>query len=62
MIFNNEDDVTHNIHILGPGADESADLGLQKPGVPLNYRFDKAGRILVRCNIHPAMRMVVTVK
>jgi plastocyanin len=35
MIFTNEDDVIHNIHIFGPADGESKDLGLQKPGVPL---------------------------
>jgi len=61
MVFANNDDVTHNIHIFRDDDDEK-DLGLQKPGVPLNYRFDKAGRFVVRCNIHPSMKMVVTVK
>jgi plastocyanin len=61
MIFTNEDDVIHNIHIFGPGNDESTDLGLQKPGATLTYKFDKAGAYRVRCNIHPAMKMAVTV-
>ena len=40
IVFTNEDDVIHNIHIFGPGNDESTDLGLQnyldlrqRPGV-----------------------------
>jgi len=37
----NDDDVIHDIHIFRPG--EEKDLGLQKPGVPLNYTFDKVG-------------------
>ena len=61
LIFTNEDDVIHNIHIFGPAADESTDLGLQKPGSTLSYKFDKAGSYRVRCNIHPAMRMTVSV-
>ena len=60
MVFANHDDVTHNIHIFKDGVDER-DLGLQKPGVPLNYRFDKTGNFVVRCNIHPSMKMVVPV-
>jgi len=62
MIFTNEDNVIHNIHIFGPGNDDSTDLGLQKPSVNLSHRFDKAGAYRIRCNIHPAMRMTVDVK
>jgi cytochrome c peroxidase len=62
IIFTNEDDVIHNIHIFGPGDDETVDLGLQKPGATLTYRFDKAGVYRVRCNIHPSVKMAVTVK
>ena len=61
IIFTNEDDVIHNIHIFGPGNDDSTDLGLQKPGATLTYKFDKAGSYRVRCNIHPSMKMAVTV-
>ena len=32
LIFNNSDDVTHNIHIFTGDDDDVADLGLQKPG------------------------------
>lgn len=62
MIYTNSDDVTHNIHIFAEDDDDLADLGLQKPGATLSYKFDKAGRFIVRCNIHPSMKMVVTVK
>jgi len=62
MIFTNEDDVIHNIHIFGPGDGDSKDLGLQKPSVALNYKFDNAGAYRVRCNLHPSMKMAVTVK
>jgi cytochrome c peroxidase len=62
IVFTNEDDVIHNIHIFGPGPDDSTDLGLQRPGTTLTYKFDKAGAYRVRCNIHPSVRMAVTVK
>ncbi|HEY2136544.1 MAG TPA: plastocyanin/azurin family copper-binding protein [Xanthobacteraceae bacterium] len=62
IIFTNEDDVIHNIHIFGPGEDDSTDLGLQKPGTSLTYRFDKPGAYRVRCNIHPSVKMTVSVK
>ena len=61
IIFTNEDDVIHNIHIFGPG-DYEKDLGLQKPGATLSYTFDKVGQVRVRCNIHPSVKMTVTVK
>jgi plastocyanin len=62
LSFTNDDDVIHNIHIFGPGSDENVDLGLQKPGKLLSYKFDKAGSYRVRCNIHPSIKMAVTVK
>ena len=62
MVFTNEDDVIHNIHVFGPDNEESKDLGLQRPSVALTYKFDKAGAYRVRCNIHPSMKMAVTVK
>ena len=60
IVFTNEDDIIHNIHIFGPG-DFDKDLGLQKPGATLSYVFDKAGSARVRCNIHPSVKMTVTV-
>jgi plastocyanin len=62
LTFTNNDDVIHNIHIFGPADDDSVDLGLQKPGKLLSYKFDKAGAYRVRCNIHPSVKMAVTVK
>ena len=62
IVFTNEDDVIHNINVFGPENDDSTDLGLQKPGTTLTYRFDKAGAYRVRCNIHPSVKMSVTVK
>jgi len=61
VIFTNEDDVIHNIHIFGAN-DYEKDLGLQKPGATLSYTFDKPGDYRVRCNIHPSIKMAVTVK
>jgi plastocyanin len=61
IVFTNEDDVLHNIHIFGPG-DEDKDVGLQKPGTTLTYAFDKSGAYMVRCNIHPSVKMSVNVK
>jgi plastocyanin len=62
ITFTNDDDVIHNIHIFGPGSEDNVDLGLQKPGKNLSYKFDTAGAYKVRCNIHPSVKMSVTVK
>jgi plastocyanin len=61
LTFQNHDDVTHNINVINDG-DEATDLGLQKPGQNLVYKFDKAGKFKVRCSIHPSMKMVASVK
>ena len=62
IIFTNGDDVIHNIHIFGPGSEDNVDLGLQKPGKNISHTFDAAGSYRVRCNIHPSVKMTVTVK
>ena len=61
VTFANKDDVSHNITVVNDD-DDAADLGLQKPGENLVYKFDKAGKFKVRCSIHPGMKMSVTVK
>ena len=61
LTFQNHDDVTHNINVINDD-DEATDLGLQKPGTNLVYKFDKAGRFKIRCSIHPSMKMVASVR
>ena len=61
LTFANHDDVTHNINVINDD-DDATDLGLQKPGENLTYKFDKTGTFKVRCSIHPSMKMTVTVK
>jgi plastocyanin len=61
ITFANKDDVSHNITVVNED-DDTADLGLQKPGQNLQYTFDKAGKFKVRCSIHPSMKLAVTVK
>jgi cytochrome c peroxidase len=59
--FANKDDVTHNINVVNED-DDNTDLGLQKPGQTLTYKFDKAGKFKIRCGIHPNMKMTVSVQ
>lgn len=61
VVFQNKDDVTHNIQIVD-GNDDVDDKGLQKPGEDIKVTFDKPGAYKVRCAIHPKMKMTVTVK
>ena len=62
--FVNHDDVTHNINVINViDADDNAiDKGLQKPGEAITQLFDKAGKVTVRCSIHPKMKMTVAVR
>src|SRR5271163_3540663 len=61
LTFANHDDVTHNINVINDD-DDATDLGLQKPGQNLTYKFDKVGRFKIRCSIHPSMKMVASVQ
>ena len=57
--FHNNDTVTHNITIKS-GEGDADDLGLQKPGGVVSYKFDAKGVYRVVCSIHPRMKMTVT--
>jgi plastocyanin len=59
--FLNQDDVQHNIKIIDAAGDED-DKGLQKPGETIDVAFGKTGRFMVRCAIHPKMKMAVEVR
>ena len=59
VIFENDDTVTHNITVKGSDGDAD-DLGLQKPGQKLGYKFETKGVYRVICSIHPRMKMTVT--
>ena len=56
----NDDRVSHNVLIRGPGT--RLNSGIQNPGKPYKYTFDKNGLFKVRCGIHPKMKLDVTVK
>ena len=61
--FLNQDDVKHNILVqTGDDDDDAKDMGLQIPGQSIDVAFDKAGKFIVRCHIHPGMKLNVAVK
>ena len=60
--FLNQDDVKHNILVQqGDDDDDAKDMGIQAPGQTIDVPFDKAGKYLIRCHIHPSMKLNVTV-
>ena len=59
LSFHNADTVTHNITVKGADGDAD-DLGLQKPGGVVSYKFETKGAYRVVCSIHPRMKMMVT--
>jgi len=56
----NDDRVTHHIYVDSPGL--AFDSGEQPVGKSVELRFDRPGTYLVRCAIHPTMRLDVTVE
>ncbi|MEJ0046880.1 MAG: plastocyanin/azurin family copper-binding protein [Rhodospirillales bacterium] len=61
--FLNQDDVNHNILVqTGDDDDNARDMGVQPPGGAVDVLFDKTGKFLVRCHIHPSMKLAVTVQ
>lgn len=60
--FLNQDDVKHNILVqAGDDDDNAKDMGIQSPGQSIDVPFDKAGKFMIRCHIHPGMKLNVTV-
>ncbi len=60
LVFRNTDTTAHNVH--SATTDHRFDLGLQKPGDSATLPLDKDGTFLVRCAIHPKMKVEVSVK
>ncbi len=56
----NDDSVTHHVYVDSPTM--KFDSGEQPIGATVDLRFDEKGTFLVRCAIHPTMRLAVTVK
>jgi plastocyanin len=58
--FCNSDDVTHNV--FSKSAANPFNLKTQKPGESTVIEFKQEGVTEVRCAIHPAMKLKITVK
>ena len=57
--FVNNDKITHNVHSGSKG--HKFDLGAQAPGSATKYTFAKAGKVKIRCAIHPKMKITIKV-
>jgi plastocyanin len=60
VVFKNDDTVTHHVYSSTKG--HEFDLTTAKPGQDMPHTFKKAGRVEVRCGLHPGMRLIVTVQ
>ncbi|TGM60114.1 methylamine utilization protein [Leptospira adleri] len=58
--FPNYDSFFHNIYSLS--SEKIFDLGSYPQGQTKKVKFDKAGKILVECAIHPGMKMTIEVQ
>lgn len=60
IVFHNEDNITHNM--FSRSENFEFNLKIQKPGEDLRQSFDTPGQAIVRCAIHPKMKLVVKVE
>ena len=60
VTFKNDDTVTHHIYSSTKG--HEFDLETTRPGQDARRTFAAAGRVDIRCGLHPGMRLVVTVE
>ena len=58
VTFRNGDTVTRNITVK-PDEGDANDLGRQKPGGAVSYKFGTKGTYRIVCSIHPRMKMRV---
>jgi len=59
-ILNDDGELLHHAYVRDGGM--TFDSGEQEPGATVQIRFPSTGQYTVRCDIHPRMRLVVTVK
>jgi plastocyanin len=60
VIFQNLDDITHNIFSASKG--NEFNINVQKPGGSTGVTFWNEGEVEVRCAIHPKMKMTIMVQ
>jgi plastocyanin len=60
VTFKNDDTVTHHVYSSTKG--QEFDLETTRPGQDVRRTFAAAGRVDVRCGLHPGMRLVITVE
>ena len=58
--FTNSDRTAHHVWTKDNGVNYSTPM--LKPGDSHEFKFDKPGIYTVKCQIHPKMKLVVTVK
>ncbi len=58
VLFVNDDNITHNLTVHEPD-DVTRPGVVQQPGAESRFAFDKFGDYVVRCLIHPKMKMTV---
>lgn len=59
-ILNDDGELLHHAYVRDGGM--TFDSGEQEPGTAVQIRFASNGQFTVKCDIHPRMRLVVTVK
>jgi plastocyanin len=60
IVFKNDDPIIHNMFSRSEPNDFN--LKLQRPGEDMRQTFNAPGEVLVRCAIHPKMKLMVTVE
>lgn len=58
VVIANDDDVAHNVIYTTPGR-ALMNVGLQKPGANVEITMSAAGDFIVRCGIHPKMKLAI---
>jgi plastocyanin len=59
--FLNSDNVNHNVTVVDENGG-AEDKGIQKPGTTVPVTFSKPGEYMIRCSVHPRMKMQVKVE
>ena len=61
VMINNDDSIPHHLQVTAPDG-VVKNMGLQMPGDRAEIPVEKAGDYMVRCGIHPKMKLVIHVK